>query len=258
MNASAAVATLTLAFAADPFLRWIYPESCEYLAHFPELMLAFGGAAFDQETVWQLGGHAAVAMWMPPGIEPDGDATVAMFEASVGGDRIGDLLTVFDQMDDTRSELPVVVPAVARSRLRSSGSRTGIRAAETMPGDRGQPSPAGLSRFDEPAKRSVLRTTRLQGHRPLASWLFTADHLHAASSQIAGNATAVPSRPMPGQSDSLWGLPCPLPWPGLLFLWVSSSGGGAVVVVVGGGRSASWPLTTSAACRIRAAAAWLS
>ena len=62
-----AVATLTLAFAADPFLRWMYPEPGEYLAHFPELMFAFGGAAFDEETVWQLGGHSAVAMWMPPG-----------------------------------------------------------------------------------------------------------------------------------------------------------------------------------------------
>ena len=70
-------------------------------------MLAFGGAAFDQETVWQLGGHAAVAMWMPPGIEPDGDATVAMFEASVGGDRIGDLLTVFAQMDAAHPSYPL-------------------------------------------------------------------------------------------------------------------------------------------------------
>jgi len=102
-----AVATLTLAFAADPFLRWIYPEPCEYVACFPELVLAFGGAAFDEETVWQLGGHSAVAMWMPPGIEPDGDATVARFEATVGDDRRGDLMTVFGQMDDAHPSYPL-------------------------------------------------------------------------------------------------------------------------------------------------------
>jgi GNAT superfamily N-acetyltransferase len=102
-----AVATLTLAFAADPFLRWMYPESFEHLAHFPELMLAFGGAAFDQETVWQLGGHSAVAMWMPPGIEPDGDATVGIFEATVDDDRLGDLMTVFGMMDDAHPSYPL-------------------------------------------------------------------------------------------------------------------------------------------------------
>ncbi len=102
-----AVATLTLAFAADPFLRWMYPEPGEYLAHFPELMLAFGGAAFDQETVWQLGAHSAVAMWMPPGIEPDVEATEAVFEATIGDDRLGDLMMVFGMMDDAHPSYPL-------------------------------------------------------------------------------------------------------------------------------------------------------
>ena len=102
-----AVATLTLAFAAGPFLRWMYPEPGEFLAHFPELMFAFGGAAFDQETVWQLGGHSAVAMWMPPGVEPDVDATVAVFEATMGGDRHEDLMGVSGQMDDAHPSYPL-------------------------------------------------------------------------------------------------------------------------------------------------------
>jgi ribosomal protein S18 acetylase RimI-like enzyme len=101
------VATLTLAFAADPFLRWMYPGPGEFLAHFPELMFAFGGAAFDQETVWQLGGHSAVAMWMPPGIEPDVDATVAVLEATIGDDRLDDMMTVFGQMDDAHPSYPL-------------------------------------------------------------------------------------------------------------------------------------------------------
>lgn len=102
-----AVATLTLAFAADPILRWMYPEPAEFLAHFPEVMLAFGGAAFDQETVWQLGSYSAVAMWMPPGIEPDAEATVARFEATMEGGRLDDLMALFGQMDDAHPTYPL-------------------------------------------------------------------------------------------------------------------------------------------------------
>jgi hypothetical protein len=69
-----ALATLTLAFAADPVERWLYPESQQYLAYFPKFLAAFGGRAFDEQTVWKLGEFSAVALWLPPGSEPAGDA----------------------------------------------------------------------------------------------------------------------------------------------------------------------------------------
>jgi ribosomal protein S18 acetylase RimI-like enzyme len=102
-----AVDTLTLAFSADPILRWMYPASCDYLAHFPAVMLAFGGAAFDNETVWQLGGHSGVAMWMPPGIEPDGEASAAIFEATLAGDLLADMMAMFGQMEDAHPTYPL-------------------------------------------------------------------------------------------------------------------------------------------------------
>ena len=94
-----AIATLVLAFAADPFVRWIYPEAGEYLVHFPEALEAFGGVAFTEGGVWRLGNFAAVALWMPPGIEPDGDATLAKFRTSVDSGRFENLISVFGQMD---------------------------------------------------------------------------------------------------------------------------------------------------------------
>lgn len=92
--------TLVLAFAADPFVRWIYPEPAQYLVHFPPALEAFGGAAFAEETVWRLGDFAAVALWMRPGVEPDGEATVAHFLATVAPEKIEDLMAVFAQMDE--------------------------------------------------------------------------------------------------------------------------------------------------------------
>ena len=32
-----AIGTLVLAFTADPFVRWIYPEASQYLSRFPEV-----------------------------------------------------------------------------------------------------------------------------------------------------------------------------------------------------------------------------
>ena len=78
-----AIGTLVLAFTADPFVRWIYPEASQYLSRFPEALQAFGGVAFGQGGVWRLGDFAAVALWLPPGVEPGGDATVALFQATV-------------------------------------------------------------------------------------------------------------------------------------------------------------------------------
>ena len=58
-------ATLVSAFAGDPVERWLYPESQQYLTHFPEFLAAFGGKAFDEQTVWSLGDYFAVALWLP-------------------------------------------------------------------------------------------------------------------------------------------------------------------------------------------------
>lgn len=85
------IGTLVLAFTSDPFVRWIYPEADQYLTHFPEAVQAFGGVAFGQGGVWRLGDFAAVALWLRPGVEPGGDATVALLEATVDSRKFGNL-----------------------------------------------------------------------------------------------------------------------------------------------------------------------
>ena len=101
-----AFATLVLAFSADPFVRWIYPEASQYLTHFPEALQAFGGNAFERKGVWRLGDFAAVSLWLPPGVEPGGEATVALFKATVDTGKFGDLLDVFGQMDEAHPSRP--------------------------------------------------------------------------------------------------------------------------------------------------------
>lgn len=95
-----AVETLTLSFAADPVVRWLYPEASEYLRHFDPFLQAFGGTSFAGNTAWRLGDFAATAMWLAPGVDLDGDAIVAHFEASVAPQKHEDLMATLGQMDD--------------------------------------------------------------------------------------------------------------------------------------------------------------
>ena len=92
-------ATLVSAFIADPVERWLYPQPLAYLTNFPAFVAAFGGEAFEQETVWSMDDFAAVAIWLPPGVQADGDAIVTVLSESVSPEKHTDTFSVLEQMD---------------------------------------------------------------------------------------------------------------------------------------------------------------
>lgn len=101
-----AYAPLVMAFTTDPAERWLYPDAQEYLTHFPRFLAAFGGRAFDAKTAWQSRDFSAVALWLPPGVEPDGDAIVAVLTGSVAADKHDDLFSVLEQMNIAHPTYP--------------------------------------------------------------------------------------------------------------------------------------------------------
>jgi ribosomal protein S18 acetylase RimI-like enzyme len=101
-----AFATLVSAFTEDPVERWLYPESKQYFMWFPKFLGAFGGKAFDEQTVWTLGEFFAVALWLPPGAQPDGDSISAVLTESVSPDQHGDVFSVLDQMASAHPMYP--------------------------------------------------------------------------------------------------------------------------------------------------------
>lgn len=105
-DAERALDTLVLAFAADPVERWLYPEAHEYLRWFPAFLAAFGGRAFGEETVWRLGDFSAVALWLPPSAEPDGESIVAVLAESVAPAKHDDVFSVVGQMDEAHPTFP--------------------------------------------------------------------------------------------------------------------------------------------------------
>ena len=101
-----ALDTLVVAFAADPVERWLYPEAHEYLRHFPAFLSAFAGTAFAQQTVWQLGEFAGVALWLPPHQDLDGDAIVGVLTGTVSPEKLDDTFAVLGQMDEAHPKFP--------------------------------------------------------------------------------------------------------------------------------------------------------
>lgn len=94
-----ALATLVSAFVADPVERWLFSEPLQYLTHFARFVAAFGGEDSVTEAVLRLEDFAAVAMWIPPGVEPDADAILAALSETVPSEKQADTFSVLEQMD---------------------------------------------------------------------------------------------------------------------------------------------------------------
>src|ERR1700690_3107881 len=93
-----AIATLGAAFIGDPVERWLYPKASDYFAHFGRFVEAFGGRGFDSRTGWAFEDCAGVALWLPPGTAPDGDAAALVLAETVAATKHADTFAVLEQM----------------------------------------------------------------------------------------------------------------------------------------------------------------
>lgn len=65
------LATITLAFAADPMTRYWLRGASEFLEWWPKLVLALGERGLEAGAADVTSDFSGVALWLPPGIEPD-------------------------------------------------------------------------------------------------------------------------------------------------------------------------------------------
>jgi GNAT superfamily N-acetyltransferase len=93
-----AIATLTLAFATDPANRWCWPAAADFLAAFPLFVRALGGRAFASESGFEVGEGAGVALWLPPGVEPDEAELIDLTRRTVHASRQNQLFEMIQQM----------------------------------------------------------------------------------------------------------------------------------------------------------------
>jgi ribosomal protein S18 acetylase RimI-like enzyme len=93
------LATLALAFSADPAVRWMYPDPFQFTRSFPGFARAFGGGAFTHGTACYVEGGCGASLWLPPGVQPHEADLVACLKESVTESRLPDVFGMFEQMD---------------------------------------------------------------------------------------------------------------------------------------------------------------
>ena len=101
-----AIATLVLAFAADPVARWMYRSPDQYLRHIPRLFRALGAGSFEAGAVHRSPNGAGVAIWFPPGVHGDTALVEAVIADSVARDMQGDVGAVFEMTEHHRPSEP--------------------------------------------------------------------------------------------------------------------------------------------------------
>lgn len=93
-----AISVLTLAFSTDPMSRWSLPDPVKYLKLFPSVARAFGGTGHSVNAWYIAEDCSGAAMWLPPGMEGDGETLERIFMENAPQEIMGDLPSLFEQM----------------------------------------------------------------------------------------------------------------------------------------------------------------
>jgi len=91
---------ITLAFAADPVVRWIWPGADTYLEAMPQFTAAFGGRAFEHGSALYAENFRAAALWLPSGVEPDREALEMLMEETMAPEIMEDAISFFGQLTE--------------------------------------------------------------------------------------------------------------------------------------------------------------
>jgi ribosomal protein S18 acetylase RimI-like enzyme len=95
---SSMIATITMAFSADPVARWVYPKASEYYQWFPSFVRAFAGRAIEDATALTTTNYSGVALWLAPDAEPDEKALDKLFRDSLPWDRQAEVFELVEKM----------------------------------------------------------------------------------------------------------------------------------------------------------------
>jgi GNAT superfamily N-acetyltransferase len=88
---------LVQAFAADPAVRWTFPEERSYADAFRAFARGFAGASFTEGTARRLD-RRAVALWLRPGSGPDDAAVVDAITRFTPAFRVDEMLDLLERM----------------------------------------------------------------------------------------------------------------------------------------------------------------
>jgi ribosomal protein S18 acetylase RimI-like enzyme len=97
---------LMLAFSSDPCMRFGFQKAQGYRAQFNAFASAMGGGAFASRSAYIADEGAAAALWLPPGVEGDGETIGALIAASAAPERLEALGQVGEMMSQYHPHEP--------------------------------------------------------------------------------------------------------------------------------------------------------
>lgn len=103
---SAIIQTIVLGFANDPITRWCWPKAEAYLEAMPKYIMASGGRAFDNKSVYTVEGYRGAALWLPPGVEADEKALEQLVLDTVEPDKQTELGAAFKALESYHPDQP--------------------------------------------------------------------------------------------------------------------------------------------------------
>lgn len=101
-----AVAAIVAALLIDPAARFAWPAARDYLEAMPLAIHEFAGACFDHGTAYVSADLCGAALWLPPGVQPDGEALEKVFRRTAKAEHLDDLLATFEKMDQSHPKEP--------------------------------------------------------------------------------------------------------------------------------------------------------
>ena len=96
-----AVSTIVAAFLTDPPARFAWPSPHDYLLAMPVATGAFAGSSFQHGSAYVSVDFCGAALWLPPGVEPNGQALEKVFRDTAKPEHMDDLLGTFEKMEQS-------------------------------------------------------------------------------------------------------------------------------------------------------------
>ena len=90
-------ALVGLAFATDPYVRWLLPDPYNYLRSNEMYVRQFSGPAFDNSSAFVIGNMCGAALWLPPGVKADSRPPAALNDEFIDPDVLDDLARLIEK-----------------------------------------------------------------------------------------------------------------------------------------------------------------
>jgi ribosomal protein S18 acetylase RimI-like enzyme len=101
-----AVAAIVAAFITDPIARFAWLAPHDYLRSAPSAVREFACGGFEHGTAYVTADFCGAALWLPPGVHPNGDRLERVLRDTACPEHLDDLLATFGQMEQQHPDQP--------------------------------------------------------------------------------------------------------------------------------------------------------